>query len=292
MIENYLWTELAAFAQYHTLAKTADALHVTQPTVTRGLKKLEAELNVPLFDRQPNRIILTETGELAVKEAQKLLAAQTEAVTKIQNYARSQQILKVGATIPGPLILFHYFQAQLPANVQINRDLLEADIVPLLDQNQYTVILSDQEIFTDTVESRFLGTEDLTVNLNQFMYLANQPSVQFAELKGLSFLVLADIGPWNDIIKTNIPGAKFLYQQQADTFSELTKYSDFPFFSTNLSRFDPDFSKRLNEDDNRVAIPIADASAKMPVYANYLKRQKNSVAPLLKLAVHQWPAAK
>ena len=37
-----------AFSENKTLAKTAAQLRVTQPTVTRGMQKLEAELNASL----------------------------------------------------------------------------------------------------------------------------------------------------------------------------------------------------------------------------------------------------
>ena len=44
MIDNYLLKELVTFASEKTLAKTAEKLNVTQPTVTRGMQKLEDEL--------------------------------------------------------------------------------------------------------------------------------------------------------------------------------------------------------------------------------------------------------
>ena len=53
MIDNYLLEELITFAKYKTLAKTAAELNITQPTVTRGMQKLEDELGVHLFDRHP-----------------------------------------------------------------------------------------------------------------------------------------------------------------------------------------------------------------------------------------------
>lgn len=53
MIDNYLLEELITFAKYKTLAKTAAELNITQPTVTRGMQKLEDELGVQLFDRHP-----------------------------------------------------------------------------------------------------------------------------------------------------------------------------------------------------------------------------------------------
>ena len=35
---------------------------------------------------------------------------------------------------------------------------------------------------------------------------------------------------WKNIIEENIPNAKFLYQQDNDTFMEISRYSSFPFF--------------------------------------------------------------
>lgn len=61
MIENYLLEELVTFAKYKTLAETAKQLMVTQPTITRGMQKLEEDFGVKLFDCQPNRITLTES---------------------------------------------------------------------------------------------------------------------------------------------------------------------------------------------------------------------------------------
>ncbi len=100
MIETYLLEELVTFAKQQTLAKTATALNVTQPTITRGMQKLEQDLNVQLFDRQPNRISLTATGQLAAQEAEKLLQDQQTFITKIQNYEQSQNHLLIETTLP------------------------------------------------------------------------------------------------------------------------------------------------------------------------------------------------
>lgn len=51
MIDNYLLEELVSFKKYKTLAATAKHLMITQPTVTRGMQKLEEELGVEIFDR-------------------------------------------------------------------------------------------------------------------------------------------------------------------------------------------------------------------------------------------------
>ncbi|MSE06539.1 LysR family transcriptional regulator, partial [Lactobacillus salivarius] len=65
MIDNYLLEELVAFSEHKTLAAAAKYLNVTQPTITRGMQKIENELQVTLFNRQKNRITLTDVGKVA-----------------------------------------------------------------------------------------------------------------------------------------------------------------------------------------------------------------------------------
>lgn len=290
MIETYLLEELAVFLQTGTLAKTAEQLNVTQPTVTRGMQKLEDDFGVRLFDRQPNRITLTETGKLAAKEAVNLVQANQQMIDKIRNFDQSQRSLQIGSVIPGPLILLKNLVNPSSQNLQITSELLSAvKTEQLISTNAYAGIISNQALSTTTITSHYLGTEKLAVNLDKFMFQANQSTISFSELKDLSFVVLSDIGPWREIIQKEIPDAKFLYQAQREAFAEITKYSDFPYFSTNLSAVDPSFTK-LKNDDNRVFIPITDSSAQMKIYFNYLKEQKKRVTPVITYIQQNWPA--
>lgn len=290
MLENYLLEELVTFARAKTLAKTAQALNVTQPTVTRGMQKLEEELNVQLFDRAPNRISLTKTGMLAAREAAQLLNQQQAFVTKVQNYAHSLEHLRVETTLPGPLVLLTHLRSTLPANLSVDRHIITNDqIIAHLTDRTAKLIFSNREIQTPVVESRFIGNENLIVHLQKFMYQANQPSITFKELRGLSFVVLNAIGSWRAIIQQAIPDAKFLYQPQRSAFTEITRYSDFPYFSTNLSPLDPSLTELAATADNRVAIPITDTSAHMPIYLNYLTTERTTLKPLLDQLTAAWP---
>ncbi|MBB1124118.1 LysR family transcriptional regulator [Limosilactobacillus albertensis] len=285
MIDNYLLEELVTFAKYKTLARTASELNVTQPTITRGMQKLEGELGVPLFDRQPNRITLTKTGELAAEKASTLLQANQQFVTEIKNYARNQQVLKIASVAPGPQIVLTREQQQLNMNIEIEHRLLPNDQVEAgLLNHQYSLVITSQEIQTDLIESRYFGPEHLYVNLDQFMYLANQRQVSFKELAGLSFVVLNEIGPWKQIIQDHIPNAKFLYQAEYDSMQELTKYTNFPFFTTNITN-----PNEVYNTYDSVMIPITDEAATMTFYAAYLKSQRSTIAPLTKKLVSVWP---
>jgi len=287
MLETYLLEELVTFAEAGTLAATAAKLNVTQPTITRGMQKLETDLGVSLFDRQPNRLSLTATGQLAAQQAQQLLADQDQFVTSIQNFNRTQRTITVGTTIPGPLYLLPLVSDKF--SLTINNELVTpADVTTKLSSNAETLLLTATPLQTATIDSQLIGTERLAVNLNKFMYQANQPQITFKELAGLSFIVLSKIGPWREIIQQAIPDAKFFYQKAFDALAEITKYADFPYFSTNLSTFESDFNTRMT-DDSRVAIPISDANAQMSIYAVYLKTQRARVKPLITALIDKWP---
>lgn len=153
-------------------------------------------------------------------------------------------------------------------------------------QNQYACIISNEPIDNLKIETSYLGMENLTVHLNKFSNLASKQSVAFKELKGLSFLVLSDIGIWKDIIQKEIPKAKFLYQNQLENFNEIKNYSVFPFFTTNISQLNPLFDKKVTRD--RVAVSISDSAARQSFYANYLKANKKRLAPVIEEWQDAW----
>ena len=70
-----------AVAREENITAAAETLHVTQPTLSKQLMDLEAELGKKLFIRGRRKIILTEEGQFLRKRAQELidLADKTEA---------------------------------------------------------------------------------------------------------------------------------------------------------------------------------------------------------------------
>ena len=63
-----------AVAKEGNITRAADALHLTQPTLSRQLKELEEELGVVLFDRGNRKISLTDAGVLFQQRAAELVA--------------------------------------------------------------------------------------------------------------------------------------------------------------------------------------------------------------------------
>ena len=74
-----------AVAQEENITKAAALLHVTQPTLSRQLMQLEAELGVQLFRRSQYRVILTEDGMLLRRRAQEIIELADKAEQELQH---------------------------------------------------------------------------------------------------------------------------------------------------------------------------------------------------------------
>ena len=94
-------------AELGSFSKAADALFLTQPTVSEHIQSLEDELGVRLLDRLGRGAAVTKGGALLQGYAQRLLALSREARQAMESFqGRMSGELLVGAsTIPGEYIL-------------------------------------------------------------------------------------------------------------------------------------------------------------------------------------------
>ncbi|WXL24555.1 LysR family transcriptional regulator [Ectopseudomonas mendocina] len=77
-----------ALAEHGNFARAADAVHLSQPALSRSIQALESNLGCRLLDRNTRGISLTTHGELVLEHAQRLLAGNRElknAVSQLDN---------------------------------------------------------------------------------------------------------------------------------------------------------------------------------------------------------------
>ncbi len=72
-----------AVAKHLSFTKAADALCMTQPSVTFQVKQLEEHFNTRLFDRIQGRITLTPAGATALEYAERILALEAQLDARI-----------------------------------------------------------------------------------------------------------------------------------------------------------------------------------------------------------------
>ena len=69
---------LIAVAEHLHFGKAAQMCHVSQPTLSMQLKKLEETLGVQLFERTNKKVMLTPTGQAVTAHARNVLAAMEQ----------------------------------------------------------------------------------------------------------------------------------------------------------------------------------------------------------------------
>ena len=77
-----------AIADIGSFTKAAEQLHISQPSLSAGIKKLERELDVQLFERG-RRVILTPAGRLFKEKAQAILAEYRSAHQDLRQFKES-----------------------------------------------------------------------------------------------------------------------------------------------------------------------------------------------------------
>jgi DNA-binding transcriptional LysR family regulator len=96
-----------SIVKYRSFSRAAEALLLTQPTVSGHMKNLEAELGVKLLDRLGKRALPTEAGEILYRHGTRLLEERERAKQEIEKLTgRISGVLTIGgSTIPGAYLL-------------------------------------------------------------------------------------------------------------------------------------------------------------------------------------------
>lgn len=69
---------IVAVARERHFGKAAEACHVSQPTLSLAIKKLEEELELKLFERSAGEVTVTPLGDEVVQQAQRVLEQAAE----------------------------------------------------------------------------------------------------------------------------------------------------------------------------------------------------------------------
>ena len=110
-------------------SKTAEALYISQPNVTKQIRSLEQELGYPLIERQYKNFSITAFGELFYRSAVKLLQDYEQTLADLEALAQaSQTVLHIGATpfigstiLPAVLTQFKQLYPEFQLSLKIDR---------------------------------------------------------------------------------------------------------------------------------------------------------------------------
>ncbi|MDF2650432.1 MAG: LysR family transcriptional regulator [Paenibacillus sp.] len=84
---------------FNSFNKAADALFLSQPSVTARIQSLERELNTLLFEREGRNFTLTEKGKQFLPYAQQILQTYKKGKQQLQNLNTALDELRIGCTV-------------------------------------------------------------------------------------------------------------------------------------------------------------------------------------------------
>ncbi len=268
MLELYQLRQLAAFAEYGTLSEAAEKLFLSQPALSRNMRKLEEDIGVPLFVRSRNKLELNENGRLTAELAVKALAEVDGIVHQVQEYDRSRRTISLGVCAPAPVWKLSPLLSQFYPNMSIVTETQAEDhLINGLSNGKYH--LAVLRSIPEDGDYRFIecGTEILMFSLPTTHKFADRESLTFADMDGENFLRMSDVGFWHELTVRKMPNSRFLMQNDRYSFAELLSASVLPSFTTNLAK---DYMGIYSD---RIDIPIADDEATAAYYLVCLKKQ-------------------
>ena len=255
--------QLTAFAKHGTLVKAADALHISQPTITRTMKNIEEYFGVKLFERGKNRIRLNGTGKIAVEQAEKVLDTARQMMTAVREYDKSLRTIVVESCAPAPLwFVVPQLAKKYPAMTLSSSLAGNEEIMEHVREGSCHVGIMLAPPAEQGINSRPYLQENLSICLPpDHPALQNAPAaLNFRDINGFNCLLRSRLGFWDDLCRREMPASRFLVQENDDEFQELMRNSTLPVFITNLAKYS---EENMN---GRVSIPIIDASANVTYY--------------------------
>jgi len=186
---------IVAVARERHFGRAADACHVSQPTLSVAIRKLEDELGVSLFERGGAEVTVTPVGQRIVGQAQRVLD-ETATIRELASQGRDP--------LAGPLrlgIIYTIGPYLLPP--MMRRIVEDAPLMPLLLQENFTVrlleLLRQGDIDAAVLAEPFpdqgfascpLYDEPFVVAVPRSHPWAKRRSVGSAELKEQTMLLL------------------------------------------------------------------------------------------------------
>ena len=261
MIELYELRQFVVFADCGTLSEAAEVLHLSQPALSRNMKKLEEELGIPLFFRRKNRLELNENGTYVLGLAKQLLSDADSLADKARDFDRKHRTIALGVCTPAPSwLLTPLLNSLYPGKTVQTETADEEALLSGLKNATYQLIVLPEKIEGNDYFIKECGHETLVFALPKGHRYARRKSLSFAEMNGENMLLMNDIGFWNFVQTEKMPDSRFLTQSDHFTFNELVEASSLPSFTTDLA------NKYIRSGRGRIEIPISDPEASVTYY--------------------------
>jgi LysR family hydrogen peroxide-inducible transcriptional activator len=188
---------LAALAEHRHFGRAAEACHVSQPTLSTQIRKLEDELGVALVERAPRQVMLTAAGADIALRARRVLAE----VEQMREVARRTADPEAGSVrlglFPtlGPYLLPHVVPRIRKRFPRLELLLVEEKteaMLHMLREGRLDAGVLALPLHEDWIESEFLFEEPFLLAVPEGHPLAGRHDLRLDELSDQRLLLLEE----------------------------------------------------------------------------------------------------
>jgi len=188
---------LVTLADVRHFSRAAERCHVSQPTLSTQIRKLEGELDVQLVERSPRKVMLTEVGAEIVERARAMLA-DADAIRAIARRSKDPHSgtvrLGIFPTL-APYFLPHVVPEIRRRFPRLTLRLFEEkteDVINMLRQGRLDAGLLALPIEAEQLATRVLFEEPFVLAVPEAHSLSARKTITLEDLEEEELLLLED----------------------------------------------------------------------------------------------------
>lgn len=226
-------------AESSSFNNAAKLLNITQPALTRRIKKMEEDLHIQLFERTTRKVTLTKAGKRLLPEARELIKKFDETLFNIRDMNAYHRGMVTLACIPTAVFYF------LPLAIGKFNELYPNIKVRILEQGT-----------NNCMESVLCNESDFGINMNN----VTNSSIDFTPLVNEPFVLACrrdhplakkQLVEWQELVGYKMIGVRsssgnrlLIEQQLADKPWKLDWFYEVRHLSTSLGLVEADWGFR------------------------------------------------
>lgn len=175
-------------------SRAAQKLHISQPSLSNAIKNLEHEVGSPLFERSTRKIELTDAGSVLYEKSIRLLSQMNilkKEMEEVKLTGRGELVIGMIESVRQwvPQVIREYHSRFPSMHIKLFEVLSRKAVVDSLRKYHTHLVITNQCIYEDDIESLPLYKEKLVLVLHRDHALAQKDSITFKELEKEPFII-------------------------------------------------------------------------------------------------------
>ncbi|MGV8399289.1 LysR family transcriptional regulator [Pseudomonas aeruginosa] len=181
--------------EYGTVGKAAEQLGITQPSLTKAVRRVESQLGVMLFERTSTGMRLTQAGDLFLSRARRLTRDYDDALAEMRNISSGEQggvRLGYSPSLPDALVVAscRRLLRERPAARLRMRRRLASELLELLRSGEIDVaVMPISATANEEFDAQTLYEDSLAVVADSQHPLISRKQVHLSDLEGEQWLL-------------------------------------------------------------------------------------------------------